>query len=233
MKKLLMRAILGFSSMLLMVSNSSAGPLDGINGFSVGVSGSHAVYAATGIEAEDGENIKEYGAFTHSHGSVFVELNINDNVSVGLDYTPSDITTPQAINVQHHGGQRPESVNATTVTNKAQITFEDHTLLYLKADTPMELKGGNFYFLLGLSQVDIISEEVLGSGGAYGNTDTTGVHFGLGYEKDMDNGMFVRAQVVGADYDDVSVTNSNNTSVQVKAEDMIGAQASISIGKSF
>ena len=49
----------------------------------------------------------------------------------------------------------------------------------------------------------------------------------------MDNGMFVRAQVVGADYDDVSVTNSNNTSVQVKAEDMIGAQASISIGKSF
>ena len=233
MKKLLMRAILGFSSLLLMVSNSSAGPLDGINGFSVGVSGSHAVFAATGIEVEDGENIKEYGAFTHTHGSVFVELNINDNVSVGLDYTPSDITTPQAINVQHHGSQRKDDVNATSVTNKAQITFEDHTLLYLKADTPMELKGGNFYFLLGLSQVDILTEEVLGSGGTYGNTDTTGVHFGLGYEKDMDNGMFVRAQVVGADYDDVSVTNSNNTSVQVKAEDMIGAQASISIGKSF
>ena len=49
----------------------------------------------------------------------------------------------------------------------------------------------------------------------------------------MDNGMFIRAQVVGADYDDVEVTNANNTSVSVKAEDMIGAQASISVGKSF
>ena len=50
MKKLLMRTILGFSSLLLMVSNSNAGPLDNISGFSVGVSGSHAVYAATGVE---------------------------------------------------------------------------------------------------------------------------------------------------------------------------------------
>lgn len=233
MKKLLMRAIFGFSSLLLMVSNSLASPLDNISGFSVGVSGSHAVYAATGLEKEDGEQTKEYGAFTHSHGSIFVELDINDAVSVGLDWTPSEITTPQAVNVQHHNSQRGDDVNATSVENKAQISFENHTLLYLKADTPVELKGGNFYFLLGVSTVDILTEETLGTGGRYGNTDTTGVHFGLGFEKDMDNGMFIRAQVVGADYDDVEVTNANNTSVSVKAEDMIGAQASISVGKSF
>ena len=66
---------------------------------------------------------------------------------------------------------------------------------------------------------------------AYSEEQKSG--FGLGFEKDMDNGMFIRAQVVGADYDDVEVTNANNTSVSVKAEDMIGAQASISVGKSF
>ena len=233
MKKLLMRAILGFSSILLMISNSLASPLDNIDGFSVGISGSHAVYAATGIETEDGEITKEYGAFTHSHGSIFFELNMNDTVSIGLDYTPTEISTPQAVNVQHHGAQKKDDITATAVTNKAQISFEDHTLLYLKADTPIDLKGGNFYFLLGLSYVDIITEETLGSGGKYADTDTYGVHFGIGYEKDLDGGMFVRAQVVGADYDDVSVTNSNNNSVSVKAEDMIGAQASISVGKSF
>ena len=234
MKKLLMRTILGFSSLLLMVSNSNAGPLENISGFSVGVSGSHAVYAATGVEKEDGEQIKEYGAFTHSHGSVFVELNINDAVSVGLDWTPSEITTPQALNAQHDDLTSPADPGDESMKeNKAQVSFENHTLLYLKADTPVELKGGNFYFLLGVSTVDILTEETLGTGGRYPNSDTTGVHFGLGFEKDMDNGMFIRAQVVGADYDDVEVTNANNTSVSVKAEDMIGAQASISVGKSF
>ena len=232
MKKLLMRAVLGFSSILLMISNASASPLDNIDGFSVGISGSHAVYAATGVETEDDEKIKEYGAFTHSHGSVFVELNMSDTVTIGLDWIPSEITTPQAVNVQHDNLQPPD-VSSSAKENKAQISFENHTMLYLKADTPVELKGGNIYFLLGLSTVDIITEETLGTGGKYGNTDTYGVHFGLGFEKDLDGGMFVRAQVVGADYDDVSVTNGNNGSVSVAAEDMIGAQASISVGKSF
>lgn len=234
MKKLLMRSVLGISSMLLMFSSSYASPLDNIKGFSVGVSGSHAVYAATGIETDSDEKTKEYGAFTHSHGSVFVELNMNDTVTIGLDWTPSEITTPQAVNAQHDNLTSPADPGAEAMKeNKAQISFENHTMLYLKASTPIELKGGNFYFLAGVSMVDIITEETLGTGGKYGDTDTYGVHFGLGYEKDLDAGLFVRAQVVGADYDDVSVTNSNNGRVSVKAEDMIGAQASISVGKSF
>ena len=123
MKKLLMRTILGFSSLLLMVSNSSAGPLDNISGFSVGVSGSHAVYAATGVETEDNEKIKEYGAFTHSHGSVFVELNMSDTVTVGLDWIPSEITTPQAVNVQHDNLVPPDKSSSAKIVPLVSFTF--------------------------------------------------------------------------------------------------------------
>ena len=123
--------------------------------------------------------------FTHSHGSVFVELNINDAVSV-VNRTPRRLL--------------PRHKRSTTTLlqlilllrsneNKAQVSFEN--ALLFESDTPVELKGGNFYFLLGVSTVDILTEETLGTGGRYPNSDTTGVHFGLGFEKDMDNGMFI------------------------------------------
>ncbi len=50
---------------------------------------------------------------------------------------------------------------------------------------------------------------------------------------DLDSGIFVRAEVMGSDYDDVSATNSNHADISVQITDMIGASASLRIGKTF
>ena len=41
------------------------------------------------------------------------------------------------------------------------------------------------------------------------------------------------AEVLAAEYDDVSMANSNNTTTSVSVEDMMGASARISLVKSF
>ena len=94
----------------------------------IGISGNAGVYAATGTEnnyneagtAVD-ETTKEHGAFATEFGSIFAEVALNDAISVGIDYVPQTLETPQ--NTSNDGG-----VN----TNTVEAHFEDLTTVYAK-----------------------------------------------------------------------------------------------------
>jgi hypothetical protein len=66
-----------------------------------GISANSAVYGATGKETNRDESNavrsinKESGVFTDSHMSGFLELNVGQYVSLGIEHTPDSITTPQ------------------------------------------------------------------------------------------------------------------------------------------
>ena len=74
---------------------------------------------------------------------------------------------------------------------------------------------------------------------SYKDTDTTFVTVGFGYQYDTGaNGVFVRAEVAAASYDDVSVTSTTASTAGgdknvVELTDMLSANAKISVGKSF
>ena len=156
-------------------------------------------------------------------------VTLRDVISVGVDYMPGDVSTPTNTNVQSDGGTlNTQGDNGTHRTNTVGADFQDHTMLYVQAALPF---GG--YVKLGASTVDVATKENLETGGAYPNVDTTGVHLALGYQMDLDSGIFVRAEVMGSDYDDVSATNSNHADISVQITDMIGASASLRIGKTF
>ena len=199
----------------------------------VGISANVGVYAATGIENnfnEAGsaidETTKEYGAFVEEYASVFVEFGVNDTISIGVDYVPQTIETPQndsndGANIHHDGGP----ANANSV--KAHI--EDLTTLYAKVNTPL----GGTYLKVGYSSATVKSREVMSSGNSYGDDDTSGPTVGIGYNHEISDGFSVRAEVTVSEFSDVETNNGQTNKTEIKVQDMIGARGTISLVKSF
>jgi len=201
----------------------------------VGISGSMAVYAATGIEENYNdagtaidETTKEYGAFATEYGSIFLELALSDAISVGLDYVPQTIETPK--NISNDGGRTNTKPDGSTANeNSVEAHFEDLTTLYAKVNVPL----GGTYLKLGFTTAEVISVENMSSGNSYGNDTTRGYTVGIGYDHEVANGFSIRAEVTGSDFSDVSTNNGQTNKTEIKVKDMIGARGTISLVKSF
>ena len=192
---------------------------------SIGISGNSGVYAATGIENnynEAGtaidETTKEHGAFNETFMSVFAEMSLNDAISIGLDYVPDTIDSPE--NVSNEG--MPNE-------SKVSVGFEDLVTIYAKLNVPL----GGTYLKVGYSTVNVNSKEVMGSGNNYGNDRSDAIVVGLGYAHELADGLAVRAEITGSEFSDVTTTNGQTNKTEIKVEDMIGARGTISVVKSF
>ncbi len=198
-------------------------------GVSIGVGYNYSGFYGVGKESStsSGDGVitstEEAGAFDDTVGSVFLEYAANDMVSLGLEYIMEDIETPENVNVQ--GTTAGEG---SPVSNKVKADFEDHVTLYANINMPF-----NTYLKLGYVMVDVATKETLGTGGSYGNVDTTGYTAGLGLNINLDSGIFVRTELSATSYDDVSTTNSNETDKKISVSDMMSATAGIKIGKTF
>ena len=198
-------------------TSSNAIGLEGLGiGFSVGTAGYYAVGEEVTDNVETGvDNTKQSGAFQNDVGSIFIEYTTGP-VTFGVDYHLEDITTPENTNIQ----------GATTNTVKA--TFENHTTAYIALPV-----WGGLYVKAGGIYVDIKTQENLGTGGDYGDTDTTGITAGFGYQHEVQDGFSLRFEALAARYEDVDATNSNNTTTSVKIRDMMGASGRVSLLKTF
>lgn len=218
MKKLLSSIIL--ASMFL-----SSAALAGVN---LGVTLGEQGYYALGTEKSNpgGGNethTTEAGAFGENLEEVFVEYDAG-GVVLGVAYMPNDVETPENVN------------NQDGTENKVKAEFSDFTTVY--AIVPFTfLPTEGLYGKIGYIEADIISIES-GMTSSYPNASTEGYTVGLGYQKNTDNGMFIRIEASAAAYEDVSVTSStastaDGTKNQVNIEDMMTARYQLSIGKSF
>ena len=111
-----------------------------------------------------------------------------------------------------------------------EFFFEDLTTAYVMLSSP-EMMGA--YIKAGYMQVDVITNENLGTGGAYPDTDLSGYTVALGYNRDLDNDMFVRLEASYMDLDGATVTNTNDSTKSITADGITGYGARVSIGKSF
>tara|TARA_B100000700_G_C14913232_1_gene793337 strand:- start:130 stop:783 length:654 start_codon:yes stop_codon:yes gene_type:complete len=207
-------------SVLLATGFTTSSNASIIEGLGIGVSLGTAGYYGVGTESSDNDptgvdDTKQAGAMQADWKSVFVEYNLGP-IKVGVDYHFDTIESPQNKNIQG------------SLTNTVQVEFENHTTGYIMLPI-----WGMLYAKAGVIYVDIATKENLATGGSYGDVDTTGALFGLGLNHDLDNGLSIRAEASAQQYDDVSATNSNNTSIKVDVTDMMGATARVSLVKTF
>jgi hypothetical protein len=226
MKKIILTLFLG----LFMFTSKASAEL----GINVGLSGQLGLYAATATEFDEGTNgttsgpdetNKESEFLGLGYGSVFIEKTLGQYLLVGIDYVPSALETETSETIVDDRGAASAS---TRQTNKVQVDFEDLTTYYIG----LNLGDSGAYVKAGIVTVDVITNESLGTGSTYGNTDLDGTLIGLGYNKGFDNGLFVRAEGAYTEFDGASVTSSTTVN-KITLDSLDGVTGKISIGKSF
>ena len=189
--------------------------------------GAHAGVGSPGdvskTNSSDGDEAE--GAF--AIGSVFVEYEVNDLFALGVDYVPHSLDSETTENIQD---DITTSTTSSQKTNTVQVDFKDLATIYATYQFP-DVDG--LYAKIGYVQVDVITNENLGTGGSYPDTDMDGITLGLGYNRDLADDMFVRLEASYMDLGSASVTNSDDSTKSVTADGITGYGARISIGKSF
>ena len=226
MKKLIIVAVFAIFS----ASSAMSASLTDITP-SVGISFNNAAFAGEGNERVGSDTgtvqsvTEEYGAFAETYGSIFLEAGFGDVISLGIEYVPSEISSPTNTSRENEGSN--SSVSAD---------FKDLTTVYAKINVPL----GGTYLKFGFSQVDVIINDKMASGNTYKDVDTEGYTAGIGYAHEISNGFSIRGEVMASQFDDVqtdngvttaSVANGGKNVVQV--ESMWGAKGTVSLVKSF
>jgi len=214
MKKIILSLI--FSSFMILPAFSL--------GVNIGVSGTAAVFHASGQENENGEKSKEDATAVASYGSIFVEKTLGDKLAIGIDYVPATLSSETANNDRL---DKTASATAASVVNSIKVDFQDLTTYYLTFNV-----SDSLYLKAGAVTVDVITKESLGTGSTYGDTSMDGTTFGIGYNNAFGNGAFVRLEGSYMDFGSASVTASNGDN-KVSMDNLEGASAKISIGRSF
>ena len=198
-------------------------------GVNVGVSGQMGVFVATAKETETGPSIteksngSEHGAI--GFASIFIEKTLGDRLAIGIDYVPSALDTETTETSKR---DKTTSDTQSSKTNKLQVDFEDLTTYYLSLNVT-----DNAYIRAGIVTVDVITNEDLGTGSTYGNTDLDGTLLGVGFSKDLNNGKFVRVEGNYMDFDGASLTSQNNSDNKITLNSLEGVSGKISFGKTF
>ena len=235
MKKFIMSIIVmlcfGFNANAEMGVNVGVTALYGafdVNGASEKFAANHSSSAGDAREVKaSSEGDSAEGEFALA--SVFVEKTLGDRLAIGVDYVPVSADSDTTENVQNVAGS-----NATTHTgdsagtNSVQVDFKDLTTLYAMINLT-----DNFYAKAGVMTVDVVTNETLATGGAYGNTNLDGTMLAVGYARNLDNGAFVRLEGTFMEFDGVELTNTNDSTKSVKVDGIDGYGAKLSIGKSF
>ena len=169
-------------------------------GLNVGVSGVQAVFHAEGEDNENGEKSKEDATGLASYGSVFAEIRLNDFIAFGVDYVPEALESETS---ETKVEDITTSTTSTIQTNKVQVDFEELTSAYVM----LNLTEG-LYVRGGVVQVDVVTNESLGTGSTYDDTDLDGTIFGLGYNRTLDNGIFFRVEGNYMDFGSTSLTST-------------------------
>ena len=191
-------------------------------------SGDHAGDASSTKVTKDAKDEKENAEGEFYLGNIFAEYVVNDQVAIGVSYSPTSAETEEVENKQNIGDLPEDDGNDNASTNKVKVAFEDLVTVYALANL-----NENVYLKAGIMQVELITKENLQTGGAYPDDTLHGYQIALGYNMDLADGMFVRAEAAYMEIDGTTLTNSNDSTKSVSADGITGYGAAVSVGKSF
>ena len=214
MKKILMAVI--FSLFSFSYANAEMG-------VNIGLSGSMGVFHAEATETEGTDVASDDATGVFGYGSIFLEKELG-MITIGVNYVPSSLESETAENTRL---DKTTTDTRTSKNNSVKVAFEDLTEYYVSLNL-----GEHFYVKGGISSVDVETKESLATGSEYGNTSLDGTITAIGFNNELDSGVFIRMEAKYMDFDGVTLTSSN-TDNSVKLKSLEGASGSLSIGKTF
>ena len=192
-----MKKVHQFFIALVMLAFSSASYAE----MKYGVSGALTFVNASGTETEGGEKNSADADNIIVIPSVFAEYALSDKIAFGLDYIPFKADVSDKTKKRTETETSVTGTATTTSTSRsqsAQAELENHVTLYANY-----YLGNGAYFKGGVANVTLNTDESLGTGSKYGNTDIMGLVVGFGIE----SGNW-RTEVAYTDYEDISLSSS-------------------------
>ena len=193
----------------------------------IGVSGMFLDVEATGSETLKTTGVK--ASKTHNDdalaGEIFLENKTAEGLVIGIAVIPVDAEVGSSAVTRTDKLQSGD----VTGTQKAAAEFSGHTTFY--AHVP--LGGTGAYLKLGAGFVNVKSTESLKPGATYGDQDVNFGTIGLGFERDLDNGLFARVEGAYSDYEEISLSSTGSDAVSTIKGELEVVTARITIGKSF
>ena len=201
-------------------------------GVNIGISADVGTFSTSGSENENGEVSKKKDAESLvGYGSIFIEKTLNflpgpfGRLSVGYSHVPHDLKSGTA---DREDKDMKDDNSTPIVKQKIQADFSNFNTVYatLRITDWLYVKAGSI-------DVDVTTNEKLGTGSSYGNTSLDGSTIGAGIHIAKDNGLFFRFEVNDQSFDGVKLTSTTNSANSVTITDLDGTTAKMAIGKSF
>ena len=159
--------------------------------------------------------------------SLFFEITNNSGLGIGLDFVPVDaeLGSKQKAKVDTD----TDDSSDTAGTNTASAEVSGHSTIYLM----VPVKAA--FLKVGYVSADVDTTETLATGTTYGNKTVNGTMVSIGFDRDMPNGSFIRAEVAYTDYDDITLSGSADTDgVSNKVDaDVDATSLRLSVGRAF
>jgi len=219
-------SLIAIVSSVLMIASSSAIEVR------VGAAAQFALLEATGSETLKDSN----KVTTHTEQanavipSFFAEVAMDNGLGIGLDYIvgSADLAGSNQQSIGNADSNRAED----TGTNTANASVGSIHTLYLT-----KMFNSGLFVKLGMASADVKTKETLASGTTYGNKSVDGLHYGIGFERANDAGLFMRTALEHTDFDTVSLTGDESgedtaSFNKIKADVDVTA-VKFSIGKRF
>ena len=194
-------------------------------GINIGIAGNTSIWHATGVEEHTANSTSqtEDAVGVSGYDSYFIEKTLGKRITIGFEHSTEALTTDTAENNRYSLDSGNQS---TTKTNTVQLKFENLDMLYVHLNI-----SPSVYVKFGETQVDVITNESLGTGSSYDNFSLDGSLVGAGYNKSFSNGIFLRGEANFLEFDDSAKKTSLDNTVQMKG--LEGGQFKIALGYSF
>ena len=214
-----MKRIIGYIAASMFIAASAYSEVK------IGASLAYTMFTSDGSEETKSSGEKNSGTVDENIlvPAIFIEKVASNGFALGIDYTPAD---------QELGsGTGDDDDTESSGANKASAELTGHMTIY--GLLPFGSSGA--YLKGGLARASIDTTESLATGTTYGNADVNGIIVGLGFERDTDNGAFLRMEGTYTNYEDVKFNGSlDGDSVRNVVDADVDALAiRIAIGKAF
>ena len=228
MKKL--NTILAAVSALLMLTVTSANSVE----FKAGVSANGmAAYANAKETIKDSgyRTTNEEALLATSFASVFAEISSDDmmGLGIGVSYAPEVVDLEKETRtIQNTSGDSGNDTGDQIIDGKV------NDLVSIYATMPI---GEGAYVKAGYIQATLVTSENLATGSKYEDIDLTGMQVGAGYEGELGDNAFWRAEGSYQMWEDISTSGSESggtTGSKNKITAELGSvMGSLSVGMKF
>ena len=122
-----------------------------------------------------------------------------------------------------------------TIPQHVEAALKNHTTYYFETPGLGAGGSGGLYLTGGITSVDLLTQEALGTGSSYPDVDLDGYTVGIGWKSGTDSGILAKIAAEYTDYESISLTSTaaGGATANVINAELDTFAVKISLGYSF